>query len=130
MVLVDDQKVVEAFTSQGPDEAFGERVRPWRPYWRLDHPGTDVGAHGVERGGEFRVAISDQEPDGGGPLAEVHDKVACMLRDPRTGRMTCNAQDVHASGVDFDHEEHIQPSQQDGVDVEEVASQPPTRLRS
>ena len=130
MALVDDQKVVEAFTSHGPDKTLANAfARGARTGVLITLAPMSVNTDS-NAAVNFASAIADQEPDGGGPLAEVHDKVACMLRDPRTGRMTCNAQDVHASGVDFDHEEHIQPSQQDGVDVEEVASQQPTRLRS
>jgi hypothetical protein len=51
-----------------------------------------------------------------------------LLRDPWPARMTSDAQDVDASSVDFDHEEHIQPSQQDGVDVGEIAGQQRVRL--
>jgi hypothetical protein len=77
-----------------------------------------------------RVAIADQEPDRGGPLAQVHNQVACLLRDPRPARMTGNPEDVHTPGVELHHEEHIQPSQQDSVDVDEVAGQQPVRLRA
>jgi hypothetical protein len=48
--------------------------------------------------------------------------------DPRPVRKTGNAQNVHPPGVELQHEEHIQPSQQDCVDVEEVAGQQPVRL--
>jgi hypothetical protein len=34
--LVDDQKTVEEFAAEGADEAFGDRVRPWRAHRRLD----------------------------------------------------------------------------------------------
>src|ERR1019366_9633297 len=44
--------------------------------------------------------------------------------------MTGNAQDVDAPCLDFDHEEHIQPSQHHSVDVEEIARQQPVRLRA
>src|SRR6266487_451584 len=128
MSLADDQEMVEAFTAHGADETFGEPVGPWRPYRRLDHRGADVGEHRVERSGELRVAIADQELERAGPLAEVHDQVACLLRDPRACRMAGNAEDVDASGVELDHEEHMQPSEQDSVDVEEVAGQQAVRL--
>ncbi len=36
--LVDDQKTVEEFAADGADEAFGDRVRPWRAHRRLDDP--------------------------------------------------------------------------------------------
>src|SRR6266536_6389064 len=42
--------------------------------------------------------------------------------------MSGDAEDVDASGVELHHEEHVRPSQQDGVDVEEVARQQPRAL--
>jgi hypothetical protein len=50
MQLADDQKVIKALAPHRADETSGERVRPWRAYRRLDHPGADVGEHGVELG--------------------------------------------------------------------------------
>src|SRR5664279_3522806 len=130
MPLVDDQKMIEAFTPYGADESFGERVGPWRPYRRPDHPGADVGEHAVERRGELRIAIADQEPERRSPLAQIHDQVACLLSNPRPARMTGTPEDVHASSVGFHYEEDIQPSQEHGVDVEEIARQQPVRLRA
>src|SRR5664279_1008798 len=102
--------MIQAFTARGADETFGERVRPWRPYRRLDYPGTDVGEHRVERCSELRVAIPDQKTEPGGPPAQIHDQVACLLRDPRPARMTGNAQNVHTPGVELHHEEHCRRS--------------------
>ena len=48
-----DQEVVEAFPSQGADEAFGDRVRPWCPDRGADDPQVGAGEDGVERSGDL-----------------------------------------------------------------------------
>jgi hypothetical protein len=36
MALVDDQGAVEEFAADAADEAFGDRVGPWRPHRCFD----------------------------------------------------------------------------------------------
>jgi hypothetical protein len=71
--------------AQGADPAFGDRVGSRRPGRRLDD--ADVGhvEHGVEGAGELGVAVSDEEAELFGAVAEVHQKVACLLSDPWSG---------------------------------------------
>jgi hypothetical protein len=40
--LIDDQKAVEEFAADRSDEALGDRVRPWRPRWRLHNPALQL----------------------------------------------------------------------------------------
>jgi hypothetical protein len=54
-------------------------------------------------------------------LAEFQQEVAGLLGDPDTVGVGGNAGQVDAPGVQFDEEQHIEPSQPDGVDGEEVA---------
>jgi hypothetical protein len=65
-----DEDAVEAFAAQGADPAFGDRVGSWRPGWRLDD--ADVGGveHGVDGAGERGVAVSDEEAELFGAVAE------------------------------------------------------------
>jgi hypothetical protein len=41
-----------------------------------------------------------------GPLAEVHQEIACLLGGPGPSRMSRNARDVHGPGLDLHHERH------------------------
>src|ERR687889_1824159 len=77
-----DQKVVEAFPAQCPDEPFRNRVRPGRSDRGADDPQVGAGEDGVERGGELAVPVADQEPELLGALAEIHQQVAGLLGDP------------------------------------------------
>jgi hypothetical protein len=55
--LVGDEDAVEELAADGADEAFGDRVGPRCPHWCLDDADVDCGEDGVERGGEFGVAV-------------------------------------------------------------------------
>jgi hypothetical protein len=66
-----DQEVIEVFTAQSADEAFGDRVGPRRPYRRPDDADVDRGEDGVERGRELGVAVPDEEPEAVAGVVEV-----------------------------------------------------------
>jgi hypothetical protein len=99
VALPGDEDPVGAFSADAADPAFGDRVRPWRPYRRLDDPGADGGEHRIEGGGEFGVPIADQEPHLAGALAEVHEQVAGLLRRPNSGRVGGDAGQMHTLRV-------------------------------
>src|SRR5256885_427479 len=48
------------------------------------------------------------------------DEVAGLLDSPGTGRMFRDPREVHASAVEFDEEQDVQPLECEGVDGEEV----------
>src|SRR6266702_4874055 len=70
----------------------------------------------------------DQEPEPGGAFAKVHQQVAGLLGGPFPGEAGGDAQDVHPPCADLDHEEHVQASEEHGVNVQEIARQDPGRL--
>jgi hypothetical protein len=115
-----DQEVVETFAAQGADPAFRDRVRPRCLYRGADD--ADVGAdeHGVEGGGELAISVADQEPEPLGAVAEVHEQVAGLLGDPRSGGVGGDPGEVHAATAVLDHDEDIEAAQENGVDVGEV----------
>jgi hypothetical protein len=61
MSVVGDQEAVKEFAVDRPDEAFRDRVRPWRAHRCLDDPDVDGGEDGGERGGELGGPIADEE---------------------------------------------------------------------
>ena len=78
-----DQKVVEAFPSQCPDEPFRNRVRPGRLDRGADDPDVGAGEDGVERSGELAVPVADQEPEPVRVVAE--DPYLVLLLAARPG---------------------------------------------
>ena len=128
MVDTEDERQVQALSTQAPDEPLRVAVRPRRANRRLDRPGADRGEHGVERGGELGVPIADQELELRGPFPDVSEQVAGLLGGPLPRRVRRHTQDVDPTGADLHHEEHIQPAQQHGVHVQEVTRQQTTCL--
>jgi hypothetical protein len=60
-----DQEVVEAFPSQGADEAFRDGIRPGCPDRCSNDPHVSAGEDGIEGRGELAVPVTDQEPEPG-----------------------------------------------------------------
>jgi hypothetical protein len=126
--LIEDQHPVEELASQGADEAFADRVHPRS----LDRGAQDPGAggleYGVERGGEVRSAVADQESDVLEPLVEGEGEVAGLLHRPLAGGMCGDAAEVHPAGAVLDKYQDVQPFQQHGVRVQEVDGEDPGGL--
>jgi hypothetical protein len=53
-------------------------------------------------------------------LLEIHHQVARSLDGPRAARVSGNSGQVHAARAVFDHDQRIDPSQGDRIDVQEV----------
>jgi len=124
-----DQEVVEAFPSQGADEAFRDRIRPGCPNRGADDPDIGAGEHSVERGSELAVTVTDQEPEPVGSIVEVREQVAGLLGDPGPGGVGGDPGDVHAEAAVLDNHENVEAAQEDGVDVGEIDREDRVGLR-
>jgi hypothetical protein len=107
-----DQKVVEALSSQCPDEPFRDRVRPGRSDRGADDPQVGAGEDGVERGGKLAVPVADQEPEPIAAIAEIHQQVAGLLGHPGTGRVGGDPRDVRTATLVLDHDEDVEAAQE------------------
>ena len=130
MALVVDQDSVGALGPCCADPSFGECVRPWSVRRRLHDLYAFAVEHLIEGVGELGVSVADEEAKRVDPVAEIHGEIAGGLGNPRSGRVGCDTEDVHSSGVDLYQEQHIQSAQEDRVDVEEIAGQQPVGLSS
>jgi hypothetical protein len=92
-----DQHAVGEFGSDGAHEPFGEAVRSRTPSRNPDHGDAHIGQDSVERGGELAGPVSDEEPELGGALAEIHYEVADLLGGPSAVGVGGRAQQVHGS---------------------------------
>jgi len=71
---------VQTLTAGGAYPTSRVRVRSGRPRWAAHDPDALRGEHRVERGGELRIPITDQELVLVDPVAEIHDQVsACWV---------------------------------------------------
>jgi hypothetical protein len=92
----------------GEHEPLRKSVRARTPGWDRHRLDTGAGQGRVERCGELPGPVADQEPDVRGPITEVHQEIADLLRGPRPIRVRGDPEDVHAAGADLDHEQTVQ----------------------
>ena len=122
--MSEDQHAIGEFGSDCSDEPFGVAVGLWAAGRDLDDPDPNVGEHSIEGGRELSGSVADEEPEVGAPVFEVGDEVAGLLTGPGAGGVGGGGLDVYVSGMDLNHEEHVDPLQRDrAVDVEEIAGQ-------
>jgi hypothetical protein len=79
MSLAEDQHAVQEFAAQGAGKAFADRVRPGCLDGADQDPGAGGLEDGVERRGEVRSAVADQESGVLEPVAEAEGQVAGLL---------------------------------------------------
>jgi hypothetical protein len=96
------------FGSDRADEPFDETVRPRATRRYPDHTDAHIGQDGVERCGELASPISDEEPELGDAIVEVHHEVADLLSGPSAVGVGGRAEQVHRSGGDLEDEEHVE----------------------
>jgi len=123
VVTAENERPVETLFPDGPYPPLRDRVRTRRSDGRPDHLDAFGDEHLVEAGGELRVAISDQEPEGPTVLGEISCEVAGDLGDKRAGRMSANTEDVDYAALELNHEQHIELVETDRVHDEEVGGQ-------
>jgi hypothetical protein len=120
MLSAGDEDSVSALAPGTGDPPFADRVRARRLDRRGDDPGAGRSEDGVERAGVLGIAVPDQELQAAGLFAEVHERVPGLLDRPGGGRVGGDAGQVDAATVVLDDEQHVEPAQEDGVDVEEI----------
>jgi hypothetical protein len=100
VVFVADEDPVEAVAADRADDAFGVGVGDGHPDGREDHADRFAGEDGVERAGELRVAVADQERES---LEQAADRgVACLLGDPGAGRVRRDPREMDKPALAFD----------------------------
>ena len=92
----------------------------------MQDPGAGGLENSVERGGEIRSAVADQELNVLETLAE--GEVAGLLHGPLARRARGDPADVHPAGAMFDEHQHVYALQQHGVHMQEVDCDDPGGL--
>jgi hypothetical protein len=108
---------------------LGIAVGSWRLRRSPDRLHALAGEDLVEDAGELGITVADQEPERGDPVAEIHEQVPGLLGGPRAVGVSGHAEDVHAPGLYFHDEQHVEALEKDRVDVEEIARQQAAGLR-
>ena len=125
--LVPDDGAVQEFVAQRSDPSVRIRVRTGSPWWDPYRCDPRAGEHSIEGPCELSGAVSDEvsEPV---VIAESHEEVAGGLGGPWPGRVGRDPSEVHATGVDLDDEQDVEPAQECRVDTREVSGDDPRRL--
>lgn len=119
MAAAEDQERVDTLRSDGADETLSVGIRLRRSNRRVDYPDSFAAEHFVERSGELAVAIVDQEAH---PFEHAGEaEVARLLEDPGSGRVRRATGEVDAPAAEFDEEKHVEATERDCLDGEEVA---------
>jgi hypothetical protein len=92
--LIEDQHTVGEFGSEGADESFGKTVCLGTTRRNSDHADADIFEYSVERRCELTSSVSDEEPELGDTLAEIHRQVTDLLGGPSAVRVRGRAQEV------------------------------------
>jgi hypothetical protein len=104
------------------DHAFADRIRPWYAGWTGKDPDAVCGEDHVERPGEPRIPVSEQEVDGGDTIAEVHQQVPSGLSGPGTGRVRRHPDQMCPAGTVLDRDQRVDPPEEHGVHVHVMRS--------
>src|SRR6266540_4414463 len=121
VAATNDEQPVEALGADSADEALGVCVRLWCADWCLDHRDAFAVEDLVEGGAELAVAVMDQEAH---PFEDACEaEVARLLGDPGARRVGRAASKVDAAAFEFDEEEHVEASERDRLDGEEIAGE-------
>ena len=81
------------------------------------HGFLDAGSDRVERTGEPRIPVLEQEVDGGDTIAEVHQQVPGGLGSPCTGRVRRHLGQMCPAGTVLDRDQRVDPLEGHGVHV-------------
>ena len=124
MALVPDQSLVEELAAATTDPTFHDGVCAGCPDRAAQGSDPGSGEHCVECGGEFRVAIAEQELDAvGGVAVEVHQQVPGHLAYPRVIGMVGDAEDPDPAGCVFDDCQDVGGGAVEEIDGDEVGGQ-------
>jgi hypothetical protein len=111
---VPDEGAVAEFASCGANPSFRVRVRDRRVRRGTNDGGSVAAEDLIERAEELAGAVADQVPDR--PVG-TQLEVPYGLCGPVAGRIRGYASQVHAASVEFDEEQDVVATQQDGIYV-------------
>src|SRR5215831_19543715 len=117
MVFIEYEHVVEAL---GPDRfnpALGDGVGSRRSEWRANLGNTNITHATIESDAITAVAVMNEETSRYSLPRAAFDN---LLRRPRSGRTRRHVHVENLSAGVIDHEQHVQHSERDRSDTEEI----------
>jgi hypothetical protein len=118
MAPIEDEDVVEALGSDGSHPALGYGVGSRRSEWRANLGNTNIAHTTIESDTITVVAVMNEKP---WRLAIPSIALDHLQSRPRGGGVRRHVHVENLSAGVIDHEEHVQRSERDRSDAEEVA---------
>src|SRR5262245_42920899 len=118
MVLIEDEHVVQALGSDGPDPALCYGVGSRRSEWRANLGNTNIAHPTIECRTVTAVAVMNEKS---WRLAIPSAAFDHLLGRPRGGGIRRHVHVENLPAGMIDHEEHVQRFERDRSDAEEVA---------
>jgi len=121
MGFIENEKMVEAFFSDGTDPSFGEGIG----IGSLKGCGENMEAFADENGIEsirvLAIVVPDEKSQRGLGIVDVPQDLSGLLRDPGPGGVGRDARQVYTPSSNLDEEEHIQGMEGNRFNGEEIA---------
>ena len=118
MALIEDEHVVQALGSGGSHPALGDGVGSRRSEWCANLSNTNIAHPTMECGTITAVAVMNEKA---WQMAIPSAAFDHLLSRPRGGGIRCHVHVENLPAGVIDHEEHVQRSERDRSDAEEVA---------
>src|SRR5271154_998031 len=128
MRFTENQHTVQKLSPQCTDKALADRVHARHLDSSAQDPGAGGLEDGVERGGEVRSAIANQELNIPEPLAETEGEVPGLLHGPLPGGVRGDPAKMHPAAAVLDEHQDIQSPEEHGVHVQEIHCDDPGSL--
>jgi len=118
MALIEDENKVQALGPDGSDPALRDCVGSRRSEWRANLGNTNIAHPTIECGTITAVAVMNEETSRSSVPCAAFDY---LLRRPRGGRIRRHVHVENLPAGVMDNEKHVQRSERDRSDAEEVA---------
>jgi hypothetical protein len=107
----EDEHPVQHLTPNGADPTLRVGMSFVAPSPECTAPRSLQRQDRIERGGELRIPIADQEPEPADAVCEPYEQIPGLLDHPRPHRLRCHREHVDPPGRHLDHKQHLQPLQ-------------------
>ena len=94
--------MVQTLLADGANPALGKSIRVRRVRWGEHHLDALGYEHGLKGWAELGIPIMDQVANGDRASLPIPHDLACLLGDPRGGRLARAAGEIHATRVQLD----------------------------
>jgi hypothetical protein len=118
MALIENENVVQALGSDGSHPALGYGVGSRRSEWCANLGNTNIAHPTMECGTVTAVAVMNEKSWRRAIPSTAFDH---LLSRPRGGGIPRHVNVDNLPAGMMDHEKHVQQSERDGLDAEEVA---------